>query len=77
MSDDKDRRELVRWLGILNVGWSAAGSILLGALLGYLMDRWLHTWPAFMIVLMLVGTVGGFYRAYRQIMRMTEDDGPD
>jgi len=67
----------VRWLGILHVGWSAVASIVAGALLGYLADRWLDTWPVFMIVLMLVGTVGGFYRAYRQIMRMTEDDGRD
>ena len=69
--------EVLRWMGILRIGWIAVGCIVGGFALGYLVDRWLNTWPVFMLVLMLLGIVGGFYKAYREIMKMTENDGAD
>ena len=73
---EKPSLELLRWLGILRIGWIAIGAIVGGFVLGYLLDRWLDTWPAFTILLLLLGTVGGFYKAYREIMKLTEDNGP-
>ena len=41
------------------------GAIVVGGLIGYFLDRWLHTWPVFMIVL---GGVG-FFAGVRDVLR--------
>lgn len=37
------------------------GGLLGGTLIGWLLDRWLGTGPVLLIVLMVLGTVGGFW----------------
>jgi ATP synthase protein I len=36
-----------------------------GGILGYLIDQLFGTHPAFLIILIILGIIGGFYRAYK------------
>lgn len=49
------------------IGLELAVTILVGALLGYALDRWLSTRPWLMLVGMLLGTLVGFRNVYRAI----------
>ena len=49
----------------LELPFTLVGSIILGGLLGYLLDRWLHTKP----LLMLVFGGVGFYAGLREVLR--------
>jgi F0F1-type ATP synthase assembly protein I len=53
------RGELVR-------GWSASGdlvaSVIAGLLIGLGLDAWLDTSPLFVVILVVVGSIGGFLR---------------
>jgi len=50
-----------------NRGWAIGiefvGSVLVGALIGYFLDKWLHTAPWLMIVFLLLGFGAGLRRA--------------
>ena len=46
-------------------------AIVVGGLFGYLLDRWLHTKPWFMLIL---GGVG-FYAGVRDVLRRVSRDG--
>jgi F0F1-type ATP synthase assembly protein I len=37
--------------------------------LGWLVDRWLHTWPAFAVIMSLVGAAGGLVEILRILSR--------
>lgn len=58
-----------------DVAWSALGSLLAGPLVwggvGYLLDRWWGTSPAFTIVGVVVGSLTAFYIVY---LRFGRDD---
>lgn len=49
------------------VGVELAVTIMVGALLGYGLDRWLSTRPWLMIAGLLLGTIAGFRNLYRMI----------
>jgi len=53
------RGELVR-------GWSSSGdlvaSIIAGLVIGLALDAWLGTAPLFVVILVVVGSIGGFLR---------------
>jgi len=55
--------------GAFAVIWTAIASVLGGAALGYVLDSLLNTQPIFLITLMLLGIFGGFFKAYRAIMK--------
>jgi ATP synthase protein I len=44
-----------------------AGTILLGGVLGFFLDRWLHTKPIFMLVLGAMGFIGGMREILRRL----------
>ena len=44
-----------------------AGTILLGGVLGFFLDRWLHTKPIFMLVLGAMGFIGGVREILRRL----------
>jgi len=64
----RDRFEL-KGMGAFGVIWIAIGSILGGAALGFIVDHLLGTFPIFLIILLLCGVFGGFFRAYKTIMK--------
>ena len=59
-------------------GWSRSaaftGSILSGALLGFLADRWLGTEPWLVIVGILLGSYSGFMNMWRWSKEMEEGE---
>lgn len=49
------------------IGVELAVTVLVGALLGYGLDRWLSTRPWLMLVGMFLGTIAAFRNVYRVI----------
>jgi F0F1-type ATP synthase assembly protein I len=49
--------------GLAN-GFEYAGAVLLFTLLGWLLDKWLHTKPLFIVGLTVVGIIGQFARTF-------------
>jgi ATP synthase protein I len=45
--------------------------VLVGGGMGWALDRWLGTSPAFLIVMLIVGMVAGFWNVYRLAARPT------
>ena len=64
--------DLHRTLMLLNqVGLTVLACILAGFGLGLFVDSRLGTSPLFVILFLIVGIAGGFWRAYVLIMRVT------
>lgn len=65
-----DRAQTFRTLGLVGqLGWWMVALILAGFAAGYHLDQWLDTGPLFMLLLLLLGIAGGFWKAYRLIMK--------
>ena len=63
-------RETFQYIGLISqVGLGMAVSILIAFLIGLFLDRKLGTGPLFTIVGIFGGVAGGFWNAYRLIMR--------
>ena len=56
-------------LNASSVGLEMGISVGLGLLVGYYLDKWLHTSPWMMILWMLLGLVAGFRGVFRAIKR--------
>lgn len=54
---------------LIGVGTILTSMILAGFLLGYLVDKWLDSQPAFMLVFAGLGAVGGFLKVYKLLSR--------
>lgn len=51
----------------LRVGVEMVSALIVGAALGYWLDRWLHTSPALLSVFVLLGGAGGVANVWRLI----------
>ena len=51
----------------LDLPFVLVGSVLIGAGLGYFLDRWLHSSPEFTLVLGALGFAGGIYEVVRRL----------
>ena len=49
----------------LQAGMEFSAAIILGALLGYGLDQWFSTRPAFTLIFFFLGVITGFYNVYR------------
>lgn len=49
----------------VQAGVELVGAIFIPAAIGYYLDQWLGTKPAFMLILLLLGVCTGFYNVYR------------
>jgi ATP synthase protein I len=54
------------------VGTELVVATMLGAFLGYLLDRFLGTKPWLMVVGVVIGAVAGFLNVYRFVQRMNK-----
>jgi ATP synthase protein I len=51
----------------MELPFTFAGAVLLGGGLGYLLDRWLHTKPVFMLLLGVLGFIAGIREVIRRL----------
>jgi F0F1-type ATP synthase assembly protein I len=62
----KSMADTVRTLGALStVGISFVLALVMGAWLGYLLDRWLGTSPWFFFIFFVIGLAAGVLNVYR------------
>ena len=54
--------------------WDFVGSVLAGAVIGYLIDQRFDTEPYWTLGLMLLGVIGGFVRLVSSLRRMDRMD---
>ncbi len=72
---ERPRRSLAVAAGELTaIAWEFFGSIVAGAVLGYVADRALSTDPWLLILLTLLGTCAGFYRMVRMLRHFEKKD---
>lgn len=76
MFDIKKEKEWINQVTLVTqLGLTMAGSILLGLVIGYYLDKWLlNTKGPFIALFILLGIVGGGYTVYRQIMEATDQE---
>lgn len=61
----------VKAVGIgLDLVSQVIGCIVIGALIGYLLDRWLNTTPVFLMIFIVLGVMAAFRNAYVIAMRL-------
>ncbi len=56
------------------VGLTLAACIVVGAAIGYYLDRWLGTEPWLMVVFFLLGAIAGFVEVFRVAQRSWDDN---
>lgn len=62
-------KEIAYYAGLVSqIGLTVAFSILIGILVGVFLDKKFGTSPLFIAIFTLIGVVGGFVSAYKQIM---------
>jgi ATP synthase protein I len=66
-TEDRETRDSI---GSWAASGSFLGSILSGALLGYLADAWLDTRPWFVVIGILAGSYAGFITIWKQLKQM-------
>jgi F0F1-type ATP synthase assembly protein I len=66
---DERRRELARAYGLSALGFTFGAAVVAFTVIGWLLDRWLHTIPLFTITAALTGAVLGFLNVYFRIRR--------
>jgi F0F1-type ATP synthase assembly protein I len=52
---------------VMELPFIFVGSVVMGGLFGYLLDRWLNTSPAFLLILGAVGFVAGLRELTRRL----------
>ncbi len=52
-------------------------SVAVGAIIGYYLDKWLHTEPWLLIVFLIFGAIAGFRSLYRALKRLQREDKED
>ena len=71
---DNEQAELIRRLGWLSsVGIVLVVCIFLGLIIGYYLDKWLHTAPCLTLSFLLFGVIAGFWNSFEIIMRCLKE----
>lgn len=75
-NDERERRAAqYRKLSLLTtVGLMFPSSIAVGLVIGYLLDRWLGTYPWLLMVFAILGIAAGFVNLYRVVSKFENDD---
>jgi F0F1-type ATP synthase assembly protein I len=66
---EERRRELAKAYGLSALGFTFGAAVVVFTVIGWLVDKWLHTIPLFTIVAALAGSVLGFLNVYFRIRR--------
>lgn len=74
-SDFKKHRQWAEHIAVVSqIGLTLVGCIVFCFFIGRALDHWLGTKGVFITIFILLGIAGGANVAYRQIMRVTEQD---
>lgn len=57
------------------IGIQLAVSTIVGAGIGYLLDRWLGTEPWLLVLFFILGTIAGFREMFRTVSQASQDEG--
>ena len=73
--DFKQHRQWAETVAVVSqIGLTVVGCIVFCFFIGRALDQWLGTKGVFITIFIILGVVGGANVAYRQIMRVTEED---
>ena len=74
----EDRGKLIRQIGSYStLGLEMGLSVAVGAIIGYYLDKWLHTDPWLLIVFLIFGVIAGYRSLYRALKRLEREDKED
>ena len=74
MGDFKKKRDFVEYLALVSqIGLTMAGSILFCFVIGYFLDKWLHSRGVLLVIFIFLGVIGGGVTVYRQIDELPKD----
>lgn len=59
---------------ISSVSWVMVASCLIGLGIGYWLDKFLKTSPAFTIIFLVFGIIGGCYEGIRMLIKALKED---
>src|SRR3954462_5248220 len=60
----------------LDASWQLAGSVALWVLVGYFLDKWLHTTPWLLVAGAVLGMAIGFYLFFKALSAIGKDVKP-
>jgi len=74
----KGNRELWQLMGSASImGLHMVSGILVGLVIGLLLDRWLGTKPLFFFIFLIVGIIAGFKNVYEEARKFIEPKSND
>ena len=69
---EDDQQEVNRKTGLAYAAaLSLFAAVLAGLIVGWLLDRWLGTWPWLLVVGLVLGSVAGFYEFIRTTSKLS------
>ncbi len=69
---EEDKKNLAAYS---SVGLMFPVSTVVGAAMGYLLDKWLNTAPYLLVIFTLYGVAAGFWNLYKVTKRMSNNNG--
>jgi len=74
----EDKGKILRQIASYStLGLEMGLSVAVGAIIGYYLDKWLHTDPWLLIVFLIFGVIAGFRSLYRALKRLEREDKED
>jgi ATP synthase protein I len=71
----EDKGKVLRQIASYStLGLEMGLSVSVGAILGYYLDKWLHTEPWLLIIFLIFGAISGFRSLYRALKRLERED---
>lgn len=72
MTDEEEKEETNRKTGIAYAAaFSLFAAVATGLLAGWLLDRWLGTWPWLLVTGVILGAAAGFYELIRSASKLS------
>ncbi len=68
--DDKSKSEWARVWQLASLGWVIVISILVGLVIGLVLDEFFHTKPIMMIACVFMGAISGFITFFREVNKL-------
>jgi ATP synthase protein I len=74
----EDKGKILRQIASYStLGLEMGLSVAVGAIIGYYLDKWLHTDPWLLIVFLIFGVTAGFRSLYRALKRLERENKED